>query len=95
MITRRSWFVYGTLLAIWLALIGWQGVEHVRVAGAISSRSWWTAPRTFPTRSGCCMRSQRFFGVISKESLESALKELVKPGSELHPVSVEVVNMDL
>jgi signal transduction histidine kinase len=31
MITRRSWFVYGTLLAIWVALIGWQTAEHLRV----------------------------------------------------------------
>ncbi len=92
MITRRSWFVYGTLLAIWVVLIGWQGVEHVRVRRAAEQK---LVDRTkdLSNTLGLLMRSQRFFGVISKERLESALKELVQPG-ELHPVSVEVVNMD-
>ena len=31
MMTRRSWFVYGTLLAIWMILMGWQAAEHLRV----------------------------------------------------------------
>jgi hypothetical protein len=89
---RRSWFVYGTLLAIWLALIGWQGVEHIRVRRAIQQKLVDTT-RDISNTLGVFIRSQRFFGVVSKERLESALKELVKPGSELHPVSVEVDNM--
>jgi signal transduction histidine kinase len=92
MITRRSWFVYGTLLAIWLALIGWQGVEHFRVRHSAQQK---LVDRTkdISNTLGLLLRSQRFFGVISKERLESALNELIKPG-ELHPLSVEVVNMD-
>lgn len=91
MITRRSWFVYGTLLAIWLALIGWQGVEHIRVRRAAQQKLVDTT-KDISNTLGLFIRSQRFFGVISKERLESALKELVKTNSELHPVSVEVDN---
>ncbi|MDB6110146.1 MAG: Sensor protein ZraS, partial [Pedosphaera sp.] len=84
MITRRSWFVYGTLLAIWIILIGWQIAEHVRVRrsaqAALINRA-----KDISNTLGLLMRSQRFFGVISKERLESALNELVSKG-ELHSV---------
>src|SRR3979411_1664897 len=84
MITRRSWFVYGTLLAIWMVLIGWQVAEHVRVRrsaqAALINRA-----KDISNTLGLLMRSQRFFGVISKERLESALNELVSKG-ELHSV---------
>ncbi len=92
MITRRSWFVYGALLAIWLALIGWQGVEHMRVRRAAQQKLV-DRTRDISTTLALLLRSQRFFGIISPERLESALNELVKPG-ELHPLSVEVVNMN-
>src|SRR5215469_7590257 len=92
MITRRSWFVYGILLAIWVVLIGWQGVEHMRVRRAAQQKLV-DRTRDISTTLAVLLRSQRFFGIISPERLESALNELVKPG-ELHPVSVEVVNMN-
>ena len=93
MITRRSWFVYGILLAIWVALIGWQGVEHVRVRRAAQQKLV-DRTRDISTTLAVLLRSQRFFGIISRERLESALTELVNKPGELHPLSVEVVNID-
>ena len=92
MITRRSWLVYGTLLAIWVALIGWQGVEHFRVRRYLQQK---LVDRTkdISNTLGLLLRSKSFFGRISQDRLESALNELIKP-SEFHPLSVEVVNMD-
>ncbi len=90
MITRRSWFVYGTLLAIWVVLLGWQAAEHARVERA-ARNALLNRTRDISNTLGLLMRSQRFFGVITKERLESALTELVKPG-ELHPVSVGLFN---
>jgi signal transduction histidine kinase len=83
--TRRSWLVYGTLLAIWVILIGWQVAEHSRVKRsaqvALINRS-----KDISNTLGVLMRSQRFFGVISKERLETALSELVNP--ELHSIAL-------
>ena len=74
------------LAAIWLILIGWQGAEHLRVReaahGALINRA-----KDISNTLGLVMRSQRRFGVISKERLETALKELVKPG-ELNSVAL-------
>src|SRR4051812_24218143 len=86
MITRRSWLIYGVLAAIWLMLIGWQAVEHVRVRegahAALINRA-----KDISNTLGLVMRSQRRFSVISRERLESALKELVKPG-ELNAIAL-------
>ena len=81
---RRSWFVYGALLAVWILLIGWQAVEHVRVDDSART-ALINRGKDISNTLGLLMRSQRFFGVISKERLESALNELVSPG-ELHSV---------
>ena len=88
MLTRRSWFVYGALLAIWIILIGWQAAEHVRVKRSARNALRHRAEDISNTL-GLLMRSQRFFGVVTKERLESALNELVKHG-EL--ISVELLN---
>ena len=38
------------------------------------------------------VKSLNFFGVVNPDRLESALKELVKPAEELHPLSVALLN---
>src|SRR5579863_1959906 len=93
MMTRRSWFVYGTLLAIWIILLGWQTAEHGRV-----KRSAQTAllnrAREFSNTLGLLMRTQRFFGVINTEKTQIALNELVDTNAiGLHPTSIEVLNL--
>lgn len=79
MIIRGTRLVYGALIAVWLLLIGWQVVEHSRVRqaakGALINRA-----KDVSSTLGLVMRSQRRWGVISKERIESALSSLVKPG---------------
>ena len=77
--TRRS-LVYGLLLAAWLLLMGWQGAEHFRVKGAarVALRK---RAQDISATCGVVIRSQRRFGgVVTKERLELALKELVNQG---------------
>src|SRR3954471_4937979 len=77
----RTRLVYGLLLAVWGLIVTWQVVEHDRVKAsaraALINRS-----RDITTTLGLVIRSQRRFGVsiVSQERMESALKELVKPG---------------
>jgi len=87
MIPRRSWLIYGVLLAIWGVLLGWQTVEHTRVEQAARAELTKSA-KDISTTLGLVMRSQRRFGgVISKERMESTLKDLVKPG-ELNAIAL-------
>jgi len=83
---HRKRLVYGTLLALWAMILVWQIVEHERVRevgrGAIINRS-----KDISTTLGLVMRSQRRFGVISKERLASALGELIHPG-ELNSIAL-------
>jgi signal transduction histidine kinase len=76
--TRRSWFSYGVLLSIWLVLVGWQAAEHVRVQHGAQAALVKNANEIGKTL-GLVLRSQRRFGVISKERIESALTYLVDP----------------
>ncbi len=79
MTQRRSWLIFGLLVAIWAVILGWQTVEHLRVRksarAALMNRA-----RDISDTLGLVMRSQRRFGVISRERFESALNELLKPG---------------
>jgi len=80
MIPRRSWWIYGLLLAIWGVILGWQVAEHTRVTKSARGKLIDRA-KIMSDTLGLVMRSQRRFGgVISKERMESSLKELVKPG---------------
>ena len=93
MMTRRSWFVYGTLLAIWILLLGWQAAEHGRVKRAAQS-GLLNRSREISNTLGLLMRTQHFFGIINKERIETALNELVDPKAYgLHPTSIEVLNL--
>lgn len=93
MTLRRSSFVFGVLLAIWVVLIGWQGAEHIRVRRSARNVLRHRA-RDIASTLGLLTRSQRFFGVVTKERLESALNELVNQG-ELHSVELLNVNNDV
>jgi signal transduction histidine kinase len=76
---RRSWFVYALLGATWAAICVWQTAEHIRFrksthAGLVNRG------RDISDTVALVMRSQRRFGgVISRERMEGALKELIKP----------------
>ncbi len=81
MLTRRSWFVYGLFLAIWVALIGWQAAEHLRVQKLAQTELVNHAKIESSTVAGF-VRSVAFFGVADTNRLGNALKELVVPGEQ-------------
>lgn len=83
---RRSYWVYGLLFAVWGLILGWQLVAHSRVAQAARAELRNRA-KDISTTVGIVLRSQRIFGVISKDRLESALADLVRPG-ELSAVAM-------
>jgi signal transduction histidine kinase len=90
MLTRRSWLVYGLFLAIWIALIGWQAAEHLRVKQQAQTELVNHAKVESSTVAGF-VRSVAFFGVADTNRLEFALKELVTPG-EQRLTSIELLN---
>lgn len=75
----RGNLVYVVLVAAWGIIAAWQAAEHARVRqsarAALINRA-----RDISGTVGIVLRSQRHFGVISKERLESALNELVSQG---------------
>ncbi len=82
---NRAW-VYGLLFAAWALIFGWQVVEHSRVEKAAQSELRNRA-KDISTTVGIVLRSQRRFGVISKERIEPALAGLVRP-NELSAVAL-------
>lgn len=87
MLTHRSrLWVYGLLLAGWGIILGWQITEHHRVGDAARSELRNRA-KDISTTVGIVLRSQRRFGVISKERIEPALAGLVRP-DELSAVAL-------
>ncbi|HTS17005.1 MAG TPA: ATP-binding protein [Verrucomicrobiae bacterium] len=85
-ISRRSTLIYGLLLAAWVLVLGWQTAEHFRVRRAARAQLIYRA-QDISNTLGIVLRSQRRFGVLSKERLESALNDLVRPG-ELHGIAL-------
>lgn len=82
----RSRPVYLVLLAFWLVVVAWQGLEHARFQRdsreALINRS-----KDISSTVGIVLRSQRFYGIIPQDRLESALTALVQP-EELRGVSI-------
>lgn len=83
---QRGRWVYGVLLAIWAVILAWQVGEHQRVRHdgkvALINRA-----KDVSTTLGVVLRSQRRFGFIPKDRLESALTELTNP-EELKAVAM-------
>ncbi|MCL5096732.1 MAG: ATP-binding protein [Candidatus Omnitrophica bacterium] len=74
----RAKTVYRFLIALWAVVIFWQVLEHQRVKESARSAVIHRA-RDITSTLGLVIRSQRRFGgFVSKQRLESALKELVK-----------------
>lgn len=75
---RRHSLVYGLLIAAWLAVMGWQVMEHYRVKAAARAALVGRG-RDITTTLGLVIRSQRRFGsIVSQERLEPALRLLVR-----------------
>ena len=75
---RRSWWVYGLLLAVWAVVLSWQAAEHLRLRRYEQTKLIDRA-KDISTTVGLVLRSQQHFGVISQERLESALSALIRP----------------
>lgn len=86
MITRRSWVIYGMLMAIWAMLIAWQVAEHMQARQAFQNMIV-DRGRSITTTCGLLMRGSRYFGVVSRERLEAALNQLVDT-NELRSVAL-------
>lgn len=86
--TRRTWAIYGMLGAIWAVLIAWQIAEHTRARHAFENMVV-DRGRYISTTCGILMRARSFFGVVSRERLETALGQLVDT-NELR--SVDLLN---
>lgn len=74
---RRSVLVYGLLLLVWGVILGWQAVEHSRIK-EYAQASLINRAKDVSDTVGLVLRSQRHFGIISQERLESALAALIK-----------------
>ena len=83
---RSSLWVYCLLVAAWVAILGWQVVEHARVEQSARAELRNRA-KDISTTVGIVLRSQRRFGVISRERIEPALNGLVRP-EELSAVAL-------
>lgn len=83
---RSSIGVFGLLVAAWVAILGWQVAEHARVAQAARAELRNRA-KDISTTVGIVLRSQRRFGVISRDRIEPALNGLVRP-EELSAVAL-------
>ena len=79
-IPYRNRLVYALLVVLWVVFLSWQTVEHNRVR--LSARTALiNRAKDISNTLGLVMRSQRRFGgIISRERMESALKDLIKPG---------------
>lgn len=77
--TQRTRLVFGFLAAAWVTIIAWQIAEHARVRTQ-AREGVITHVKDVSTTLGLVMRSQRRFGVISRERIESALNALLRPG---------------
>lgn len=83
---RRTRLVHGVLAAVWLVIVAWQVVEHNRVQRA-ARQALIDRAKDISNTLGLVMRSQRRFGIISRDRLESALGSLLNPG-ELSAVAL-------
>jgi signal transduction histidine kinase len=90
MLTRRSWLVYGLFLAIWIALIGWQAAEHLRVK-KLAQTELVNDAKSAASSLAAVVRAGSFFGVADTNRLALSLKYLVT-ASGSHPLSVLVLN---
>lgn len=84
---RRGQWVYWALSAAWVVVLVWQFMEHRRVSEA-ARQTLISRARDITYTLGIVIRSQRRWGgMVSKERLENALAELIKPG-ELNSIAL-------
>ena len=92
---RRSRWVAGLLLGVWLLVVGWQITEHHRVVEAAKSDLRSRSHEIAGTLSAVT-RALRFRGAIFQERLEPVLNELVsnRTNSLVKLIYVGLLNTD-
>jgi signal transduction histidine kinase len=76
---KRRLVIYVTLIACGLAVCAWQAEEHLRFKRA-AAEALINRGRDITSTLGVVIRSQRRFGsFVSKERVQSALQDLVRP----------------
>jgi len=84
---KPSRLIYALLIGCTVAVCGWQVAEHRRVERA-ASLALINRGRDITSTLGVVVRSQRRFGlVVSKERIEAALQDLVRPG-EIESIAI-------
>lgn len=79
-LATRRWGIYGALLILGLGVCAWQFEEHTRFKRA-AAQALINRGRDITSTLGVVVRSQRRIGIaVSKERVESALQDLVRPG---------------
>ncbi len=77
---RRNFLVYGLLAVVWGMVAAWQVADHLRVK-RLAREELIHRARDVSTTVATTIRAFRRFGnVVSKERLESALNDLLRPG---------------
>lgn len=83
---KRRLVISALLIGCGLVVCGWQVEEHLRLRSD-ASLALVNRGRDITSTLGVLVRSQRRFGVVSKDRLESALQDLIRPG-ELESISI-------
>lgn len=83
---KRHLVISALLVGCGLVVCGWQVEEHLRFRRS-ATQSLVNRGRDITSTLGVLLRSQRRFGVVTKERLQSTLQDLVRPG-ELEALAV-------
>ena len=83
---KRNLVISALLIGCGLAVCGWQVEEHLRFRRS-ATQALVNRGRDITSTLGVLLRSQRRFGVVTKERLQSTLQDLVRPG-ELEALAV-------
>jgi signal transduction histidine kinase len=93
-LTRRSYVVYGLLLAVWLLVVGWQIEEHFRFK-AYAKTSLRNRSRAIANTLGASIRGLQWWGAVVSDRLQPVLNELVSPRTDELNQSTEVLSIAL
>ena len=90
---RNSTLIYGLLLGVWVLVVAWQVVEHVRVREAaktdLRKRS-----EAIANTIGAVVRGLQFRGTVLRQRLEPVLDELVA-GDTNGAASGEMISIEM
>lgn len=84
--SKRRWLIPALLLGGGVGVCAWQITEHIRFRGT-SAQTLINRGRDITSTMGVLLRSQRRVGIVSRDRLEAALQDLIRPG-ELESIAI-------